>query len=54
MLPLKAIKKYYPNVSEEELRDIQEVIYLLTCAVMQEFYGADWMGSSEEPEQEEK
>lgn len=39
MLPLEIIKKHYPNASEDELKDIQEVVYLLACAVMQEFYG---------------
>lgn len=54
MLPLEIIKKYYPNASEEELKDIQEVVYLLACAVMQEFYRSEWMGGFEEVEQEEK
>lgn len=54
MLPLEIIKKYYPNASEEELKDIQEVVYLLVCAVMQQFYGSEWMGGFEEPEQDEK
>ena len=40
MLPLETIKKYYPNASEEELKEIQEVVYLLSCAVMQHFYGS--------------
>lgn len=42
MLPLDVIRKYYPNVSEEELKEIQEVVYLLGSAVMQYFYGDDW------------
>ena len=54
MLPLEIIKKYYPNASEEELKDIQEVVYLLSYAVMQHFYGSEWMGSFEESDQEEK
>lgn len=54
MLPLEIIKQYYPNASEDELKDIQEVVYLLACAVMQQFYGSEWMGSSEDPEQEGK
>ena len=65
MLPLDEIKKYYPNSTEEELKDIQEVVYLLACAVMQECYGpplgehrhsggSKWMGSFEESDQEEK
>ncbi len=44
MLPLDVIRKYYPKASEEELKEIQEVVYLLSCAVMQEFYGTEWMG----------
>ncbi|KKQ81356.1 MAG: hypothetical protein UT04_C0075G0003 [Candidatus Daviesbacteria bacterium GW2011_GWF2_38_7] len=39
MLPLDEIKKYYPKSTEEELKEIQEVVYLLSCAIMQEFYG---------------
>ena len=54
MLPLEIIKKYYPNASEDELKDIQEVVYLLACAVMQEFYGSKWMGNFEESDQEGK
>lgn len=65
MLPLDEIRKYYPDASEEELKDIQEVVYLLACAVMQEFYGppageprslsgSEWMGGFEDTEQEEK
>lgn len=34
MLPLDIIKKYYPNSPEEEVKEIQEVVYLLGCAVM--------------------
>lgn len=52
MLPLEIIKKYYPNSSEEELKEIQEVVYLLGCAVMQHFYGHKWMGGFEDSEQE--
>ena len=54
MLPLEIIKQYYPNASEDELKDIQEVVYLLACAIMQEFYGTEWMGSFEQPNQDEK
>lgn len=53
MLPLDVIKKYYPNASEEELKDIQEVVYLLACAIMQHFYGSEWMGGFEEVKQDE-
>lgn len=52
MLPLDVIRKYYPSASEEELKEIQEVVYLLACAVMQEFYGSKWMGDFEDSEQE--
>lgn len=48
------IRKYYPNASEEELKEIQEIVYLLSCAVMQEFYGTEWMGGFEEVEREGK
>ena len=54
MLPLEIIKKYYPNVSEEELKEIQEVVYLLACAVMQHVYGSKWMGGFEESDPDEK
>lgn len=54
MLPLDIIRQYYPKVSEEELKEIQEVVYLLGCAVMQEFYGAEWMRSFEESDPDER
>lgn len=54
MLPIEIIKRYYPNASDEELKEIQEVVYLLACAVMQHFYGSGWMGGFEEPEREGK
>jgi len=54
MLPLEIIKKYYPNASEDELKEIQEIVYLLSCAVMQHVYGSKWMGDFEESDQEEK
>ena len=54
MLPLEIIKKYYPNASEEELKEIQEVVYLLSCAIMQEFYGSEWMGDFKGSDQEQK
>lgn len=52
MLPITVIRKYYPNATEDELKEIQEIIYLLASAVMQHFYGSRWMGGFEEPEQE--
>ena len=54
MLPLEIIKKYYTNCSDEELKEIQEIVYLLACAVMQHVYGSKWMGDFEEVEQDEK
>ena len=54
MLPLDVIRKFYPDSSNEELKEIQEVVYLLACAVMQEFYGSKWMGDFKEPDQEGK
>ena len=54
MLPLEIIKKFYPNVSEEELKEIQEVVYLLACAVMQHVYGSKWMGDFDESDPEDK
>ena len=58
-------KNIYPNASEDELKEIQEVVYLLACAVMQEFYepplgeprpsgGSEWMASFDDSEQDEK
>ena len=54
MLPLEVIRKYYPKASEEELKDIQEVVYLLACAVLQHVFGSKWRGSFGGAEQEEK
>ncbi|MBI2315098.1 hypothetical protein HYU93_03540 [Candidatus Daviesbacteria bacterium] len=54
MLPLDVIRKYYPNSSEDELREIQEVVYLLACAVMTHFYGSEWMGGFEESKQDKR
>lgn len=42
MLPLDVIRKYYPNASNEELKGIQEFVYLLCCGLMQYFYGNGW------------
>lgn len=52
MLSLDVIRKYYPDLSEDELKEIQEIVYLLACSVMQQFYGADWMNYSEDLEKE--
>ena len=51
---MKIYKEYYPNGSEDELIEIQEVVYLLACAVMQHVYGPKWMGDFEEFNPEEK
>jgi len=45
------IRKYYPDLSEDELKEIQEIVYLLSCTVMQQFYRSKWMGGFEESEQ---
>lgn len=42
MLPLDVIRKYYPDLSDDELKQIQEFIYQLCCGLMQYFYGNDW------------
>lgn len=52
MSPLKVIKKYYPNATDKELREIQEIVYLLASAVMQHFYGPKWVSYSGDLEQE--
>ena len=54
MLPLNVIRKFYPDLSDDELKEIQEVVYLLSCAVMQHVYGSKWMGGFEESNSEEK
>ena len=41
MLPLDVIRKYYSNLSDEELKQIQEFIYQLCCGIMQHFYRED-------------
>ncbi|MBI2600405.1 hypothetical protein HYW42_00465 [Candidatus Daviesbacteria bacterium] len=42
MLPLDVIKKYYPDLSDEDLKKIQVFVYRLGCGIMQHFYGQDW------------
>lgn len=44
MLPLDVIKKYYPDLSDEKLKQIQVFVYQSCCGVMQYFYGDDWEG----------
>ena len=52
MLPLDVIRKYYPNLSDEELKGIQEFVYLLYCGIMQYFYGDNWEGDIGDPDLE--
>jgi len=54
VLPLEVIKKYYPNAREDELKEMQEIVYLLACAVMQHVYGSKRMGNFEESDPQEK
>ncbi len=48
MLPLDVIKKYYPDLPDEELKKIQVFVYELCCGLMQHFYGRDWEEDIEE------
>lgn len=54
MLPLDVIRKYYPNLSDEELRKTQVFIYELCCGLMQYFYGPDWEKENDEQGLENK
>ena len=54
MLPLDIIRKYYPDLSDEELKEIQEIVYLLGCAVMQHVYGSKLVGDVEESNPKDK
>lgn len=47
MLPLYVIRKYYPDLSDEELKKIQTFVYELCCGLMQYFYGEDWEKDSD-------
>jgi len=42
MLPLGVIRKYYPDLSDDELKKIQTFLCELCCGLMQHFYGDDW------------
>ena len=42
MLSLDVIRKYYPDLSDEDLKKIQVFVYELCCGLMQHFYGKDW------------
>lgn len=48
MLPLETIRKYYPDLSDEDLKKIQVFVYELCCGLMQHFYGEDWDKDIEE------
>jgi hypothetical protein len=52
MFPFDVIRKYYPNASEEELKQIQESVYLLCCGLMQYFYGDNWEEDMGDPDLE--
>ena len=48
MLPLDVIRKYYPDLSDDELKKIQVFVYQLCCGIMQHFYGQYWNKDIEE------
>ena len=48
MLTLDVIRKYYPDLSDEDLKKIQVFVYQLCCGLMQYFYGDKWEGVSDE------
>ena len=50
MLPLDVIRKYYPNLSDEQLKQIQTFIYQLCCGLMQYFYGNNWEEDMDDPD----
>lgn len=54
MLPLDVIRVHFPNTSEEELKGIQEFVYLLGCGIMQYFYGPSWEEDMGDPDLENK
>ena len=54
MLPLNVIRKYYPNLSDKQQKQIQNFIYQLCCGLMQYFYGNDWEKDSGEWDLENK
>ena len=54
MLPLNVIRKYYPDLSDEDLKKIQVFIYELCCGLMQHFHGNDWEKDSDELDLENK
>ena len=50
MLPLDVIRKYYPDLSDEDLKKIQEFVYTLCCGIMQHFYRDNWEGNIDDLE----
>lgn len=54
MLPLEVIRKYYPNLSDEDLKKIQVFIYELCCGLMQYFHENDWEKDIDEIELKNK
>ncbi len=54
MLTLDEIRKYYPDLSDEDLKKIQVFVYELCCGLMQHFYGDDWDEDIEEMDLESK
>lgn len=54
MLPLEVIRKYCPNLSEEDLKKIQVLVYQLCCGLMQHFYGENWGEDTDDLDLENK
>ncbi len=54
MLPLDVIRKYYPDLSDEEFKNIQVFVYELCCGLMQYFYGENWEGDIGDPDLKNK
>lgn len=52
MLPLDVIKKYYPDLPDEDLKKIQMFVYQLCCGLMQYFYGPSWEEDMGDPDLE--
>ena len=46
MLPLDVIRKYYPDLSDEDLNKIQVFVYQLCCGLMKYFYEDEWEENS--------
>lgn len=52
MLPLDVVRKYYPDLSDDELKKIQMFVYQLCCGLMQYFHGDNWEGDMGDPDLE--